>query len=111
MVRLAITVTCEYDTILSTGEQITVGLLALALQDIGIPARSWLGWQIPIHTDDTHTKASILTIESAQLEDHLSRGEVPVIAGFQGISSRRTRITTLGRGGSDTTAVALAAST
>ncbi|NQU60175.1 MAG: aspartate kinase [Rhodospirillales bacterium] len=98
----------EYDTVLSTGEQVTAGLLALSLQEMGIPARSWLGWQIPIRTDGVHGKARIEAIETQALEQALANGEVPVIPGFQGISPEG-RITTLGRGGSDTSAVALAA--
>ncbi|WP_331255283.1 aspartate kinase [Candidatus Bealeia paramacronuclearis] len=98
----------EYDVIASSGEQITSGLLALALQNIGVPARSWLGWQIPILTSDTHAHGKILEIHTASLLQDLKKGVVSVIAGFQGLSSQG-RITTLGRGGSDTTAVALAA--
>ncbi|MEX0693188.1 MAG: aspartate kinase [Rhodospirillales bacterium] len=98
----------EYDAIVATGEQVTVGLLALALQDIGISARSWLGWQIPIHTDGVHGKARILSIETEEMEKRLARGDVCVVAGFQGLGPDN-RITTLGRGGSDTSAVALAA--
>ncbi len=98
----------EYDTIVSTGEQVTVGLLALALQDIGIQARSWLGWQIPIHTNGVHGKARIESIETEEMEKRLERGEVLVVPGFQGLGPDN-RITTLGRGGSDTSAVALAA--
>lgn len=98
----------EYDAIVATGEQVTVGLLALALQDIGISARSWLGWQIPIHTDGVHGKARILSIETEEMEKRLDRGDVCVVAGFQGLGPDN-RITTLGRGGSDTSAVALAA--
>ncbi|MEQ8320101.1 MAG: aspartate kinase [Rhodospirillales bacterium] len=98
----------EYDAIVATGEQVTVGLLSLALQDIGIPARSWLGWQIPVHTDGVHGKARIQRIETEEMEKRLGRGEVCVVAGFQGIGPDN-RITTLGRGGSDTSAVAIAA--
>jgi len=98
----------EYDTIVATGEQVTIGLLSLALQDIGIPARSWLGWQVPIHTDGVHGKARIQGIETEEMEKRLNRGEVCVVAGFQGLGPDN-RITTLGRGGSDTSAVALAA--
>ena len=98
----------EYDTVVSTGEQVTTGLLALALQEIGVPARSWLGWQIPIRTDDAHGKARIVDIETEELERRLARGEVPVVSGFQGLA-KDNRVTTLGRGGSDTSAVALAA--
>ena len=98
----------EYDAVISTGEQVTAGLLALSLQEIGVAARSWLGWQIPIRTDAVHGKARIQKIETEALEQSLASGEVPVIAGFQGLSPEG-RITTLGRGGSDTSAVALAA--
>ena len=98
----------EYDTVVSTGEQVTVGLLALALQDLGITARSWLGWQIPIRTNSVHGKARIEDIEVSELDFRMEHGEVPVIAGFQGLSPEN-RITTLGRGGTDTSAVALAA--
>jgi aspartate kinase len=98
----------EYDVVVATGEQVTTGLLALALQDLGVPARSWLGWQVPVRTDATHGKARIQDIETAELEARMAKGEVPVVAGFQGIA-RDGRITTLGRGGSDTSAVALAA--
>ena len=98
----------EYDTVVSSGEQISSGLLALALQDIGIEARSWQGWQIPIHTDGVHAKARITGVDTKQLEERLAAGQVAVVPGFQGLSPLN-RITTLGRGGSDTTAVALAA--
>jgi aspartate kinase len=100
--------TREYDTIVASGEQVTAGLMALALQDIGVDARSWLGWQIPIRTDDTHGKAQIERIETAELARRLAARQVAVVAGFQGIGPDG-RITTLGRGGSDTSAVALAA--
>ncbi|WP_207461982.1 aspartate kinase [Azospirillum sp. SYSU D00513] len=98
----------EYDAIVASGEQVTSGLLAVALQSIGIPARSWLGWQIPIHTDDTHGKARIVSIDTAGIAGRMETGEVAVVAGFQGVTPDG-RITTLGRGGSDTSAVALAA--
>jgi len=98
----------EYDAVVATGEQVTAGLLALCLNDIGVPARSWLGWQIPIHTDDVHGKARIGKIDGDALEQCLAGGQVPVIPGFQGLSPDG-RITTLGRGGSDTSAVAVAA--
>jgi len=98
----------EYDTVVSSGEQVTSGLVAIALQEVGVTARSWLGWQIPILTDDAHGKARIQRIETAELDRRLACGEVPVVAGFQGLGSDN-RITTLGRGGSDTSAVALAA--
>jgi len=98
----------EYDVVVSSGEQVTAGLLALALQDLGVDARSWLGWQIPVRTDGVHGKARIETIDVAKIRRRLARGQVAVVAGFQGIGPRG-RITTLGRGGSDTSAVALAA--
>ena len=98
----------EYDVIVATGEQVTGGLLAIALQNLGVDARSWLGWQIAIQTDDIHSSARIEDIDVSRLEDRLNQGQVAVVAGFQGVSPER-RITTLGRGGSDTSAVALAA--
>ena len=98
----------EYDAVVASGEQVTSGLLAVALQSLGIPARSWAGWQIPIRTDDTHGKARIVSIDTSEMEKSLQTGEVAVVAGFQGVSNEG-RITTLGRGGSDTSAVALAA--
>lgn len=98
----------EYDTVVSTGEQVTIGLLAMALQAIGIPSRSFTGWQIPLLTDKDASKARIHTIETEKLKECLDKGIVPVIAGFQGIDEDG-RITTLGRGGSDTSAVAVAA--
>ena len=98
----------EYDTVVSTGEQVTAGLMALLLQDHGLTARSWLGWQIPILTSALHGKARILGIEGKALVEAMTRGEVPVVAGFQGVAPDG-RITTVGRGGSDTAAVALAA--
>ena len=100
--------TREYDVVVSSGEQVTIGLLAMALQDIGIDARSWLGWQIPIRTDDVHGRARITGIDTEELDRRMKTGQVPVVAGFQGLGSNK-RITTLGRGGSDTSAVALAA--
>ena len=98
----------EYDTIVATGEQVTVGLLSIALQNIGVDARSWLGWQVPVRTDSTHGAARIEEIDAGEIDKRLSAGQVAVVAGFQGISDEG-RITTLGRGGSDTSAVALAA--
>ena len=98
----------EYDTIVATGEQVTVGLLAIALQNIGIDARSWLGWQIPVKTDSTHGAARIEAIDAAKMRERLDAGQVAVVAGFQGIAPDG-RVATLGRGGSDTSAVALAA--
>jgi aspartate kinase len=100
----------EYDAVVASGEQVTAGLLAIALQALGIQARSWQGWQIPIRTSDAHASARILEIDGAELIDGFSeRSEVAVIAGFQGIHPETRRITTLGRGGSDTSAVAIAA--
>lgn len=98
----------EYDVVVSSGEQVTAGLLALKLQDLGVPARSWLGWQVPIRTSGMHGSARIADIDVAELENRLAQGHVAVCAGFQGIGPDN-RITTLGRGGSDTSAVALAA--
>ncbi len=98
----------EYDVVVSAGEQITVGLMALALQNAGVDARSWLGWQIPLKTDDMHGRARIIAVEAEEVVARLERGQVAVMAGFQGVTSEN-RITTLGRGGSDTSAVALAA--
>jgi aspartate kinase len=100
----------EYDSVVAAGEQVTAGLLALALQERGLAARSWLGWQIPILTDDGHGAARILGIEGGALLDGFAkRNEIAVIAGFQGLHKASGRITTLGRGGSDTSAVAIAA--
>ena len=98
----------EYDTIVATGEQVTVGLLSIALQNIGVDARSWLGWQIPIKTDEVHSTARIEEIKAQDIIERLEKGQVAVVAGFQGIAPDG-RISTLGRGGSDTSAVALAA--
>ncbi len=98
----------EYDVVVASGEQVTSGLLAIALQTIGVNARSWLGWQIPIETDDAHGKARIGRIRTEELEKRFAQGQVAVVAGFQGVGSDN-RVTTLGRGGSDTSAVALAA--
>ena len=97
----------EYDVVVSAGEQITIGLLAMALQERGVAARSWLGWQIPIQTDGVHSSARIEDIKGAEVIRRMGEGEVAVIAGFQGISPNN-RVTTLGRGGSDITAVGLA---
>jgi aspartate kinase len=100
----------EYDAVVASGEQVTAGLLAIALQAIGIQARSWQGWQIPIKTSDAHASARILEIDGADLTHRFKeRKEVAVIAGFQGIYPQTGRVTTLGRGGSDTSAVAIAA--
>lgn len=98
----------EYDSVVATGEQVTSGLLAIVLQSMGIPARSWAGWQIPIETDKAHGAARIRNINGTLLKERLEQGEVAVIAGFQGLGPDN-RVTTLGRGGSDTSAVAVAA--
>jgi aspartate kinase len=98
----------EYDVVVAAGEQVSSGLLAIALQNIGINARSWLGWQIPVRTSSMHASARIEAIDNAQLDERLARGEVAVVAGFQGIAPDN-RVTTIGRGGGDTSAVAVAA--
>ena len=98
----------EYDVVVASGEQVTVGLLALALQAAGLPARSFLGWQAPVRTDGAHGRARITVLDADLLRASLERGEVAVLAGFQGVAADH-RVTTLGRGGSDTTAVAMAA--
>ncbi|MFN3458165.1 MAG: aspartate kinase [Novosphingobium sp.] len=98
----------EYDVVVASGEQVTSGLLAMHLQALGCKARSWLGWQLPIHTDDAHSKARIEGIDAEALLASMASGEIAVIPGFQGLSDKG-RITTLGRGGSDTSAVAVAA--
>jgi aspartate kinase len=98
----------EHDVVVASGEQVTAGLMALALQNLGINARSWLGWQVPIRTDSVHGYARIEAIDAADIGRSLAENKAAVVAGFQGVSADR-RITTLGRGGSDTTAVALAA--
>ncbi|HLU91292.1 MAG TPA: aspartate kinase, partial [Pedomonas sp.] len=98
----------EYDTVVATGEQVTTGLLSIVLQSMGVPARSWLGWQLPVHTDGAHGAARILSINTDEVISRMMTGQVAVVAGFQGLGPDN-RITTLGRGGSDTSAVALAA--
>ena len=99
----------EYDTVLSTGEQVTSALLAIALDKLKVKARSWLGWQIPIVTDNTYGKSAIEEIKTENILNDLEINQVAIVSGFQGVSNDN-RITTLGRGGSDTTAVAMAAS-
>ena len=100
----------EYDVVVASGEQVTSGLLSIALQEMGVTARSWQGWQLPVHTSDAHGSARILDINGAEIIKRFKeRKEVAVIAGFQGIHTETGRITTLGRGGSDTSAVAIAA--
>jgi aspartate kinase len=98
----------EYDVVVASGEQVTSGLLAMHLQALGCKARSWLGWQLPVRTDDAHAKARIETIDSDALLASMAAGEIAVIPGFQGLTADN-RVTTLGRGGSDTSAVAVAA--
>ena len=98
----------EYDVVVASGEQVTSGLLAMHLQSLGCKARSWLGWQVPIQTDNAHAKARIESIDGAAIIASMQAGEIVVVPGFQGISNEG-RITTLGRGGSDTSAVAVAA--
>ncbi len=98
----------EYDVVVSAGEQVTAGLMAIALQETGIAARSWLGWQVPVHTNDAHGNARIESIGVDEIIQRMEDGQVAIVAGFQGISPEG-RITTLGRGGTDTSAVALAA--
>ncbi len=98
----------EYDAVVATGEQITAGLLAIVLQEFGIPSRSWAGWQIPIETDGVHGSARMTNINGAEIVKRMEQGQVAVITGFQGIGPDK-RVTTLGRGGSDTSAVAVAA--
>ena len=98
----------EYDVVVASGEQVTSGLLALTLQSMGCKARSWLGWQLPVRTIEAHSKARVAGIDAPEMIAALERGEIAVIPGFQGISPEG-RVTTLGRGGSDTSAVAVAA--
>ena len=98
----------EYDAVVATGEQVTAGLMAIALQALGVEARSWAGWQARVHTDGAHGKARIESVDGQVLLATMAAGQVPVVAGFQGLGPDQ-RITTLGRGGSDTSAVALAA--
>ncbi|MCF7529359.1 aspartate kinase [Neisseria lisongii] len=98
----------ELDVVLATGEQVTIGLLAMALKNIGVPAKSYTGWQVALRTDTAHTKARIESIDDEKMRADLAEGKVVIVAGFQGISSEGN-ISTLGRGGSDTSAVALAA--
>jgi aspartate kinase len=100
----------EYDAVVASGENVTAGLLAIVLQSMGVPARSWQGWQIPIHTSDAHGSARIESIDGSEIVKRFAeRKEVAVIAGFQGVNAATGRIATLGRGGSDTSAVAIAA--
>ncbi|MDB5507522.1 MAG: Aspartokinase [Devosia sp.] len=98
----------EYDAVVASGEQVTAGLMAIVLSEMGIPARSYAGWQVPIHTDDAHGSARITGIDATELDKRMNEGWVPVVTGFQGVAPSG-RVTTLGRGGSDTSAVAVAA--
>ena len=98
----------EYDVVLSSGEQVTSALLTIALNNLNIKGRSWLGWQVPIITDNTHSKAVIDKIKTSNILNSFKKNDIAIVSGFQGLSSEN-RITTLGRGGSDTTAVAIAA--
>src|SRR4051794_5508968 len=99
----------EYDAVVASGELVTAGLLAVVLRGMGVEARSWQGWQIPILTDEAHGSARITGIDGSRIVEGFGRGEVAVVAGFQGLHETTQRVTTLGRGGSDTSAVALAA--
>ena len=100
----------EYDAVVATGEEVTAGLLAIVLAGMGVNARSWQGWQLPILTDNAHASARIQDVNGAELIRRFKEhGQVAVIAGFQGVHKETGRITTLGRGGSDTSAVAIAA--
>jgi aspartate kinase len=99
----------EYDAVVASGELVTAGLLAIVLKDMGLAARSWQGWQIPLTTDDAHGAARIEDIDGGKILDGFKRGEIAVVAGFQGVHADSGKVTTLGRGGSDTSAVALAA--
>lgn len=98
----------EYDVVVASGEQVTAGLLALALRRRGMKARSWLGWQLRLKTDNSHGRARIMGFDDSALPDSIDSGEIAVVAGFQGVTDNG-RVTTLGRGGSDTSAVAVAA--
>ena len=98
----------EYDSVVASGEQVTAGLMAIVLGEMGIQSRSFMGWQVPIRTDDAHGAARITEIDPTELNKRMKDGWVPVITGFQGVA-KSGRVTTLGRGGSDTSAVAIAA--
>jgi aspartate kinase len=99
----------EYDAVVASGELVTAGLLAIVLKDMGLNARSWQGWQIPLLTDDAHGAARILSVDGAKIIAAFAKGQIAVVAGFQGVDAETGQVTTLGRGGSDTSAVALAA--
>jgi aspartate kinase len=98
----------EYDAVVGTGEQVTAGLLAIVLQSMGMKARSWTGWQIPVRTNAAHGSARIADVPGTEIRKRIEAGEIAVVTGFQGIEPRDNRVTTLGRGGSDTSAVAIA---
>lgn len=98
----------EYDAVVATGEQVTAGLLAITLQAMGLRARSWTGWQVPVKTDSAHGAARILDVPGDEIKSRIESGEIAVVTGFQGIEPIENRIATLGRGGSDTSAVAIA---
>ncbi len=106
--RVAVPDQCEYDVVVAAGEQVTCGLLAITLNAMGVKARSWLGWQVPINTNTTHGSARIEGVPASEMKRAIEAGEVAVVAGFQGVADG-VRISTLGRGGSDTSAVAVAA--
>jgi len=99
----------EYDAVVASGELVTAGLLAIVLKDMGLDARSWQGWQIPLRTDDAHGVARIEGVDGANIVAGFAQGQIAVVAGFQGVHAPTGRVATLGRGGSDTSAVALAA--
>ena len=99
----------EYDAVVASGELVTAGLLAIVLNDMGYNARSWQGWQIPLTTDDAHGAARIAGIDGSKIIEGFGGGQIAIVAGFQGLHAATNRVTTLGRGGSDTSAVALAA--
>jgi aspartate kinase len=99
----------EYDAVVASGELVTAGLLAIVLKDMGFAARSWAGWQIPLYTDDAHGSARIVDVDGSGILAGFAKGEIAVVAGFQGVHAATRRVATLGRGGSDTSAVALAA--
>jgi aspartate kinase len=101
--------TAEYDAVVASGELVTAGLLAIVLKDMGLDARSWQGWQIPLYTDDAHGSARIAGIDGSGIGQGFAKGQIAVVAGFQGVHPETRRVSTLGRGGSDTSAVALAA--
>ncbi len=98
----------EYDAVVASGEQITSGLLAIVLQSMGVKARSWQGWQMPIETNDNHGAARVSSIDGTLMRERIAGGQAAIVTGFQGIEPTRKRIATLGRGGSDTSAVAIA---